>query len=118
MTPQSAKAKGRTLQQWIRNRLIDVLGIKAEDIASRSMGAGGEDLMFSLAARSLFNYSLEAKNQEKVNVWSSYEQAVANTPAGVEPLLVIKRNLHKPLAIVDADYFIALHKARNPHGNR
>ena len=41
MKTQSAKAKGRKLQQWFRDRLIDVLEIHEEDIESRSMGACG-----------------------------------------------------------------------------
>ena len=46
MKTQSAKAKGRRFQQWVRDKLIESLGIHPEDIESRSMGAGGEDLGF------------------------------------------------------------------------
>ena len=45
MKTQSAKAKGRRLQQWFREQLIESLQIHPEDIESRSMGAGGEDLI-------------------------------------------------------------------------
>ena len=45
MRPQSAKAKGRRLQQQFRELLIEKLGIHPEDIENRSMGAGGEDLI-------------------------------------------------------------------------
>ena len=65
MKTQSAKAKGRRLQQWFRDLLIDKLGIHKEDIESRSMGAGGEDLIMSRSARNKFPYSIECKNQEK-----------------------------------------------------
>ena len=41
MRPQSAKAKGRRLQQEFRKLLIEKLNIHPEDIESRSMGAGG-----------------------------------------------------------------------------
>ena len=50
MKTQSAKAKGRKLQKWFRELLIDVLKIHEEDIESRSMGAGGEDLIMARAA--------------------------------------------------------------------
>ena len=43
MRPQSAKAKGRRLQQQFRELLIEQLGIHPEDIENSSMGAGGED---------------------------------------------------------------------------
>ena len=45
MKTQSAKAKGRRLQQWVRDQLIEQLEVHPEDIESRSMGAGGEDLI-------------------------------------------------------------------------
>ena len=45
MKTQSAKAKGRRLQQWVRDQLIEKLEVHPEDIESRSMGAGGEDLI-------------------------------------------------------------------------
>ena len=64
MKTQSAKAKGRKLQKWFRELLIDVLEIHEEDIESRSMGAGGEDLIMARAARTKFPYSIECKNQE------------------------------------------------------
>ena len=108
MKTQSAKAKGRRLQQWFRDLLIEKLDIHSEDIESRSMGAGGEDLIMALAARDKFPYSIECKNQEKINVWESYKQATENSK-DYEPIVVIKRNNHKPLVIVDADYFVRLH---------
>ena len=49
MKTQSAKAKGRRLQQWVRDQLIEQLDVHPEDIESRSMGAGGEDLIMSRA---------------------------------------------------------------------
>ena len=75
MKPQSAKAKGRRLQQQFRELLIEELGIHPEDIESRSMGAGGEDLIMARAAREKFPYSIECKNVEKLNVWEAYKQA-------------------------------------------
>jgi len=109
MKTQSAKAKGRRFQQWVRDKLIEVLDIHPEDIESRSMGAGGEDLIMARAARETLPYSIECKNQEKINLWESYKQATENS-GKYEPVVFIKRNNHKPLVVVDADYFINLHK--------
>ena len=109
MKPQSAKAKGRRLQQEFRKQLIEELEIHPEDIESRSMGAGGEDLIMSRAAREKFPYSIECKNQESLNIWKSYEQAQQNS-GNYEPIVVLKRNNVKPLVLVDADYFVELHK--------
>ena len=62
MKPQSAKAKGRKLQQWVRDQLIEHRGVHPEDIESRSMGAGGEDLIMARDARQKFPFSIECKN--------------------------------------------------------
>ena len=109
MRTQSRKAKGRRLQQWVRDLLIEKLEVHPEDIESRSMGAGGEDLIMSRSAREKFPYSIECKNQESLNVWKSYEQAQQNS-GDYEPIVVLKRNNIKPLVLVDADYFVELHK--------
>ena len=107
MKTQSAKAKGRKLQQWMRNLLIEKLEVHPEDIESRSLRAGGEDLIMARAAREKFPMSIECKNQEKVNVWEAYKQAEDNS-GNYEPVVVIKRNKVKPLVVVDAEYFVSL----------
>ena len=112
MKTQSAKAKGRKLQKWFRELLIDVLEIHEEDIESRSMGAGGEDLIMARAARTKFPYSIECKNQETLNIWKAYEQATENS-GNYEPVCFIKRNKQKPLVVIDAEYFIRLHEENN-----
>ena len=95
MKTQSAKAKGRRLQQWVRNQLIEKLEVHPEDVESRSMGVGGEDLIMArIPAREKFPYSVECKNQEKLNIWESYSQTVDNSK-NYEPIVVIKRNNHK-----------------------
>jgi len=109
MKTQSAKAKGRRLQQWFRDLLIEKLDIHPEDVESRSMGAGGEDLIMARAAREKFPFSIEAKNQEKLNVWEAYKQAIENS-GDYEPLVVLKRNNHKPLVLIDAESFVKLIK--------
>jgi hypothetical protein len=112
MNPSSAKAKGRRLQQWVRDKLIEMLDVHPEDIESRSMGAGGEDLIMARAARQKFPHSIECKNVEKLNIWDAYEQASANS-GDYEPLVVIKKNGKKPLVVVDAEYFITLFGDKN-----
>ena len=111
MKTQSAKAKGRRLQQWIRDLLIEKLEIHPEDIESRSMGAGGEDLIMARAARESFPYSIECKNQEKINIWEAYKQAEDNSK-DYEPVVVLKRNNQKPLILVDAEYFVNIHNSK------
>jgi len=109
MKTSSAKQKGRKLQQWMRDLLIQKLGVHPEDIESRSMGSQGEDLIMARAAREKFPLSIECKNQESVNVWKSYQQAAENS-GEYEPIVVIKRNQSKPLVVIDAEYFVAIFK--------
>ena len=109
MQTQSCKSKGRRLQQWIRNLLVERLNIHPEDIESRSMGAGGEDLIMSRAARKSFPYSVECKNQEKINIWKAYQQASENS-GDYTPIVVLKRNNVKPLVLIDAEEFVNIHK--------
>ena len=112
MKPQSAKAKGRRLQQQFRELLIEELGIHPEDIESRSMGAGGEDLIMARAARQKFPYSIECKNVEKLNVWEAYKQAEENSK-DYEPVVVMKKNNHKTLVVLDAEFFVKIYQKSN-----
>ena len=112
MKPQSAKAKGRLLQKWVRDKLIEMLDVHPEDIESRSMGAGGEDLIMARAARKKFPMSIECKNVEKLNIWDAYEQASANCN-DYQPIVVMKKNGKKPLVVVDAEYYISLFGEKN-----
>ena len=116
MKTSSAKAKGRKLQQWFTQKLIEGLDLNEEDLESRPMGSQGEDIIMGRESREKFPYSIECKNQEAVNVWKAYEQASENCK-GYEPLAVIKRNHHKPLAVVDLDAFILLNR-KNDDNNR
>ena len=111
MKTSSAKAKGRKLQKWFTETLIQQLGLDEEDLESRPMGSQGEDIIMGKQSREKFGYSIECKNQERVNVWTSYEQAKENCK-GYEPLLVIKRNRSKPLVVMDAEHFVSLFKEK------
>jgi len=112
MKTQSRKAKGRRLQNQFMQLLIEKLEIDPEDIESRSMGAGGEDLIMSKAARNKFPFSIECKNQERMNIWQAWDQA--NSNKGIyEPLIVIKRNGTSPLVVLDAENFLEYVKEFN-----
>ena len=75
------------------------------------MGSQGEDIIMGKQSRNKFPYSIECKNQEAVNLWKAYAQAEENCK-GYEPLVVLKRNRSKPLVLVDAEYFISIHKEK------
>lgn len=107
--PQSAKAKGRALQQWVRDRILKVFKhLHQDDVRSTAMGQGGEDVQLSPAARKVFPYSVECKANKAFSVYKYYDQAKENCPKGAEPLVVIKGNNKKPLVLVNAEHFIKL----------
>lgn len=110
ITTQSAKAKGRNLQNWIRDYIISLFPrLTDEDVRGTAMGQSGEDVLLSPAARKKFPYSVEAKARAKHGVYTMYDQAVSNSKS-YEPLLIIKANRRKPLAVVDAEHFMNMVK--------
>lgn len=106
---QSAKAKGRRLQQTVRDSILSAFPtLESDDVRSTSMGAGGEDVQLSPAARKLFPYTVECKNLAKIAVYNYYVQATGHND--YEPLVVIKQDRAKPLAVVDLEHFMELVK--------
>lgn len=107
MLPSSCKQKGRLHQQWCRDKVLyHNPELKQEDVRSTSMGCGGEDVQLSTAARVMFPYQIECKSKATYSVYKDYAQACEH--GDCEPLLLIKANHKKPLAIIDAEHFISL----------
>ncbi len=111
---QSAKAKGRRHQQWVRDKILSLFpkNLQPDDVRSTSMGAGGEDIQLSPAARRLFPYSVECKSFKSFAIYKVIDQAIENCPKGAEPLAIIKADRQKPLAVLDAEYFFKLTSKR------
>ena len=109
MKPQSAKAKGRRLQQMVMNGLLGIFPhLSADDIRSTSMGAGGEDILLSPAARRVLPYTFEAKNQERVSIWTAIEQARKNNPCAHTPVVVFKKNGEQPHVALPWSHFLQM----------
>ena len=110
MKTRSAKNKGKRLQNNVRDLLLETFTqLEPDDVRSTTMGESGEDIQLSPAARKLIPFAFECKNQEKLNIWEAYKQACENA-GHYEPIVVIKRNNQKPLVLIDAEYFMILHK--------
>lgn len=70
------------------------------------MGAGGEDVLLSTAARYWVPFQIECKNQREIAVYKWYEQAEEH---GNHPvLLIVKQNNANPLVILDAQQFFKI----------
>jgi len=95
MKTRSAKNKGKRLQNDVRDLILETFQeLEPDDVRSTTMGDSGEDVLLSPAARKLFPFSVECKNQEKLNIWSSLRQAEDNAGEHT-PLVVFKRNRSK-----------------------
>ena len=108
MKPRSAKNKGKRLQNTIRDLILEKFdSLEKDDVRSITMGDSGEDILLSPAARRLFSFSVECKNQEKLNIWSALEQAEENSGDHV-PLVIFKRNRTKTYAVLEFDKLLEL----------
>ena len=107
MKTSSAKAKGRALQNYVRDKLrtlwVKAFGLEDDDITSRQMGGSGTDIVLTPRAKHFIPYDIECKAHESLNVWKAWEQAKQNTASGRKTLLVIKRNRSSVLAVVELD---------------
>ena len=103
MKSRSAKNKGKRLQNSVRDLILEKFNqLEEDDVRSITMGDSGEDILLSPAARKLFPFSVECKNQEKLNIWSSLEQTETNAGKHT-PLLIFKRNRSKTYAVLQLD---------------
>ena len=108
--PRSSKAKGRRLQNMVRDKLrvAFMQDLEDDDIKSQIMGVNGEDIVLSPAARKLIPYSIECKNVERLNIWQCLQQAEDNTHETCSPALVIKKNQINPYIMIPFDLWIDL----------
>ena len=118
MTARSAKAKGRKLQNHVRDKLREIYvntdrmpRLEEDDIKSQTMGMTGEDIVLSPAAKRMIPYSFECKNVEKISIWSSLKQCESNCEERT-PALVFKRNQREPYVAIPFDKFLELIKTR------
>ena len=108
MGGRTSQLKGKRFELSIANKLKELFKVKVR----RTPLSGGMDFkgdIICIDDNSIISeYSFECKNQEKINIWESYKQADENSNS-YEPVVVLKRNKHKPLVLVDAEYFVELH---------
>ena len=110
MKQDSRVKKGKKLQRILRDKLLKAFPhLHPADIRVARSGENGEDLKLSRIARRLIPYQFEMKNQEKFKtIYSFWDQSVRH--GKYEPVLVIKQNSRRSLAVIDLDQFIDLIK--------
>jgi|TARA_R100001129_G_scaffold130573_1_gene92414 hypothetical protein len=109
-TVRSRKAKGRRLQNWVRDTLLEIFtSLDSNDISCAIMGETGEDIKLSNPAKKLIPYSFECKNKETFKgIYDIIDQAKSNSNERETPIGIIKMNKHQPLAILDAKHFLQM----------
>lgn len=106
--PSSAKAKGRALQQRVRDAILDTFPDLSEyDVVSCPMGSNGADIQLSQAARERFPFSVECKARKSVALlYEALHQA--ERLDGLTPMVVMKADRKRPLVVLDFETFMAL----------
>ena len=100
----SAKAKGRRLQQWVRDYLHSNLkGVEKDDITSTPGGVNGPDIGLSPLARKLFPWTVECKSRSSFSVYEALEQAERNLIKNTKPVAILKGDRKQPLALLYAE---------------
>lgn len=115
MSTAARKAKGRRLQQYVRDqfrKLLAPFGVDPDHIESTGMGQGGMDVQLSPTARKYLPVAVECKNAEANSLIYNYYSQADKNKGKLEPVVVIKANRKKPLAIVDFEYYLSLEHKR------
>jgi hypothetical protein len=108
ITVASAKGKGRRLQHWTAQKISELLGLPwgyDEVISPREMGQAGTDIRLVADAKDLFPWSIECKNTESWGVPSFIKQAKDNQLPGTDWLVVMTKNHHENIVVLDAEVF-------------
>ena len=109
MNNKSRKAKGRILQNLVRDKVQKLFpSLGKDDIRTSLMSEAGADVkLISLMARKLMPYDIETKNREEYKtIYKHYKHACKH--GNSQPLLVIKMNRENPLAVIGLDHFMEL----------
>ncbi len=111
ITRQSAKAKGRSLQQWVCEQISKLVGLPwgpDECIASREASQNGTDVRLIGPALEAFPFSVECKWQETWSIPEWIRQARTNQIPDTDWLLVVKRNYEPAVVVMNAQRFFDL----------
>ena len=109
MNGRASKAKGRRLQNMLRDALREAFPVlDKDDIQSAVMGEIGEDIKFSPLARKHIPFSFECKNVERLNFWKTTTQAESNCREKTSPAIVVKKNQKEPWVAVPMDVFVSI----------
>lgn len=105
----SAKAKGRGLQQRVRDDLLAAFpSLTQDDVRSCSMGSNGADILLSAAAKNQIPYEFECKARARgfTPLYDALKQADGH--GGLTPIAVVKQDRCQPLVVLNLPDFVRL----------
>lgn len=107
MKPASAKAKGRNLQQRVRDSiLVKYPDLEPGDVRSTGMGQSGNDIQLSPAAQKKFPFGIECKNIASFSGYKFLKQAEDGKDKDMIPIAVVKANHKQPMVLMYLDDFM------------
>jgi len=120
MRTKSKKAKGRRLQNWVRDELLKRFPkLTDSDVVCAIMGERGIDVKLSSEAKKFIPFAIECKNQENLkNLYKAYDQSCYNSKNKLEPVVFVKMNQREPLVVLDAMCFLNFIRGRNGRWDR
>ena len=112
MLQSSRRRKGKTLQNLVRKKILKNLRhLRDRDVGVADTGQNGPDIILSKTALKLVEHTFECKNQERLEtIYDWFDQANKHGKNKCDPVLVIKKNSRKPLAVIDLDHLFELIK--------
>ena len=116
MKTASAKAKGRGLQNKVRDKILALFThLDSDDVKSCPMGSNGEDIILSKVGRQSIPFTIECKKNKAFAVYNHYDQALKQNLGN--PLVIIEADRRKPLAILDLDVLLSMLKELDDKSN-
>jgi hypothetical protein len=111
MKIRSAKSKGKKLERWIRDKILQYFPSLTEDDVRVTIGQEtGADIKLSKKAQEICPYRWESKNRQTFKtLYSYYEQATKHEGTG-SAVVILKMNRKPALALLDAELFFELIK--------
>lgn len=110
LSSRGRKNKGMRFQQWVRDKILEYFtfhfNFRAEDVKSTTMGETGPDIQLSPFAKDALPIQIECKHHKSFAIYKVYEQAQEHGDS--EPVVFIKADRKKPLAVVDAELMVKL----------
>jgi hypothetical protein len=112
---KSRKAKARNLQNKIRDDIQKLFYLSEHDVRGCSMGAQGADIQLSIEAKRHFNFAIECKMQNSLNIWSALAQAETHAKSDTTnpiPITIFKRDRSEIYVAIKWSDFLALYSKK------